>query len=213
MGSNYTCKCVKSWYGQNCQYKQLNSTIFKNSTILTKEQSNKLVNLIGLNQTFKLIYQASRDGFRASNFHSKCDNALNSLVVIKSNNYVFGGYTEASWSGIGYKYDTNAFLFSLVNSYNTSLKMHTTNPTYAIYASPSNIVTFGGGYDFYCSDSGNCYSYGLGWSYQLPSFLTVYGTAASFLSGSSNFQATEIEVYTRFVNGKIFFLYFYQIYN
>ena len=42
-----------------------------------------------VDQKWNLIYRASRDGFEAFNFDSKCDNKPNTLVIIKSN--VFGG--------------------------------------------------------------------------------------------------------------------------
>jgi hypothetical protein len=65
----------------------LNSTIFKNSTILSEEKSSDLVKLIGLNVTKnQLLYQASRDGFDPSVFHSKCDKTSATFIVIKSKN-------------------------------------------------------------------------------------------------------------------------------
>jgi len=52
-----------------------------------------------VDQKWNLIYRASRDGFEASSFHSKCDDKPNTLVIIKSTNgNVFGGYTEQSWN-------------------------------------------------------------------------------------------------------------------
>ncbi len=52
-----------------------------------------------LNQKWKLIYKATRDGFGSADFHSKCDSYQNSLVIIKSTKgNVFGGYTEQNWS-------------------------------------------------------------------------------------------------------------------
>jgi len=46
------------------------------------------------NQTLKMIYQASTDGF--SNFHYKCNDVLGTLTVIISYNSdnIFGGYTQ-----------------------------------------------------------------------------------------------------------------------
>jgi hypothetical protein len=184
---------------------KLNSSIFINSTILTNEQSLNLINLISLNQTklsnktWNLLYQASRDGFSSSMFHSKCDGVLGTLTVVKStNNNIFGGYTEADWSGYyQFKNDTNAFLFSLVNSYNTSVKMNVIQPQNAIYI--YNGPTFGRDWDLYVALD-NSYGYSnLGSSYELPSFLAKYGTysyqSQSFLAGSYSFQLVEVEVY------------------
>ena len=47
----------------------------------------------------KLLYRASRDGWTASNFHSCCDNKGPTVTVIKSGDYIFGGYTEHEWKG------------------------------------------------------------------------------------------------------------------
>ena len=154
------------------------------------------------NQTLKMIYQASKDGFSSSVFHSKCNGVLGTLTVIKTSSNttnIFGGYTQADWSGYySYQYDSNAFLFSLVNSYNIPVKMLVTNPQNAIYTSQYYGPTFGGGHDLYINSDGTaCYT-NLGYSYQLPNFLTVGTTAAlSFLAGSYNFRAVEIEVYIK----------------
>jgi len=65
----------------------------------------------------KKLYQASIDGDGANNFHSKCDNIPNTLVLIKSTgNRRFGGFTSQTWSsssGGEWKDDPFTFLFSL----------------------------------------------------------------------------------------------------
>ena len=66
----------------------------------------------------KKLYQATIDGDGALNFHSRCDNIPNTLVLIKSaGNRRFGGFTSAQWSSPSssgeWKDDPNAFLFSL----------------------------------------------------------------------------------------------------
>ena len=78
---------------------------FKDSTILTTEQKEIFVNnwlkikLQNGHPNFVLIYRASRDGWNSSNFHSLCDNKGPTVTVVKSGNYIFGGYTEQSWDG------------------------------------------------------------------------------------------------------------------
>ena len=47
----------------------------------------------------ELLYRASRDGWAASSFHSCCDNKGPTVTVIKSGNYIFGGYSEGEWDG------------------------------------------------------------------------------------------------------------------
>jgi len=69
------------------------------------------------------LYRATRDGFRAKDFHRKCDNFENTLVVIKSTEgNVFGGFASKPWNSTptvgskkGYVPDQSAFIFSLVN--------------------------------------------------------------------------------------------------
>ena len=80
----------------------MNSTTFKNSTILTQEQSIQLVKLLNFpSPNFTLIYQASRDGFREFDFHSKVDGIVNTLTVIKTTNgNIFGGFTSADWYSV-----------------------------------------------------------------------------------------------------------------
>jgi len=58
-----------------------------NSTLLSgRNQVKDLISLceFPVDQKWNLFYRASRDGFEATNFHSKCDNKQNTLVIIKS---------------------------------------------------------------------------------------------------------------------------------
>lgn len=62
-----------------------------------------------------MLYRATRDGDEAKQFHSKCDNFKNTLVIVKSKKGLrFGGFTSETCNGIGIdKKDKNAFCFSL----------------------------------------------------------------------------------------------------
>ena len=62
-----------------------------------------------------LLYKATIYSDKAQVFHEKCDDAENSLVLIKSGNGKrFGGYTSCNWKGNSIeKKDENAFIFSL----------------------------------------------------------------------------------------------------
>lgn len=75
---------------------------------------NKIEESLGKN-TFNLLYKASTDGDRAADFHSRCDKANSSLVLImdiKGN--IFGGFTSRDWSGdCIQKVDEKAFVFSV----------------------------------------------------------------------------------------------------
>lgn len=64
----------------------------------------------------KLIYRATEDGDKMSDFHKKCDNVSNTLMLIKTNkNFVFGGFTQTGWKNDKGSdiYDDKAFCFSL----------------------------------------------------------------------------------------------------
>jgi len=170
--------------------------------ILTNEQMTELMSLckFSLNQNWKLIYRATRDGFGATDFHSKCDSYQNSLVIIKSTNgNVFGGYTEQNWShSVDYKNDPNAFLLSFINQHNSKIIMKCTNPSHAIFAHRAYGPIFG--HDLHICNNSNTsngsYSY-LGHSYKHPNYANGSNEAKSFLAGSHNFLTTEIEVYSK----------------
>jgi hypothetical protein len=166
------------------------------------EQFRDLMSLCGfpIDQKWNLIYRASQDGFEASQFHSKCDDKSNTLVIIKSeNDNIFGGYTEQSWSGQDYKNDENAFIFSLINKLNKPLKMKCINSEQAIFCF-NNVGPSFGEYDLEIVNNSNTNSYSnskVGNSYTKPDCAKRSNEVKSFLAGSHKFQVSEIEVYTK----------------
>jgi len=65
----------------------------------------------------ELLYKGSEDGFKAENFHQKCDGKGATLTLVSTaDGYVFGGFTTRSfqspekWERIS---DGEAFCFSL----------------------------------------------------------------------------------------------------
>ena len=48
---------------------------------------------------FIKCWHAKTDGWAASKFHSNCDGRGPTVTIIKVNDYIFGGYTDVSWSG------------------------------------------------------------------------------------------------------------------
>ena len=72
---------------------------FKDSVILSSSQAQTLMNWLKNTPGFSnsdelLLYRASRDDWASSNFHSSCDNKGPTVTVIKSENNIFGGYTN-----------------------------------------------------------------------------------------------------------------------
>ena len=183
-----------------------------NSEILTDNQSSELINLceFSSNNTFKLIYRATRDGFDSIDFHSKCDGHNNTLTIFKAmeSSFIFGAYTSVAWESPPLfsgkcKSDPNAFLFSLTNKDNKPCKMNI-DPNRiqnAIYCWSKCGPTFGfASPDIYIKSNANLKneSYScLGNTYKHPQYDKGTNETQSFLAGSYLFQLSEIEVYQK----------------
>ena len=82
------------------------SELAVSSTILAKNSSYAthllkfLEPAVGNNSQWKLCYRASFDGWDAFTFHSLCDGKKNTVTIVESNQYVFGGYTDAPWGNL-----------------------------------------------------------------------------------------------------------------
>lgn len=163
-----------------------------------------LLELSYINKNWKLIYQASRDGFDAENFHRKCDNIYNVLVLVKSKNSdLFGGYTA-----IGWKFDEestclldrNAFIFSFKNKYNASFKSKVKNSNKALCSCKNCSINFGN-IDLMIPISDK-YSgiINLGKDYEIPNNMDQF--AAHLFSSGTIFYVHEIEAYTIAFNEK-----------
>ncbi len=68
--------------------------------------------------SFKLIYQATRDGDSISNFYNKCHNIYHVLLILMTDKgLIFGGYTDLAFifhkNGATEYIDNNAFVFSI----------------------------------------------------------------------------------------------------
>ena len=82
----------------------------KDSLILNEDEMLSLIQMTG-STNGKLLYRATRDGFSAQEFHSKCDYQANTITIIRNDlNYVFGGYASAAWkSGCKFAVDHNVY--------------------------------------------------------------------------------------------------------
>eukprot|EP01091_Cochliopodium_minus_P005578 TRINITY_DN15484_c0_g1_i1.p1 TRINITY_DN15484_c0_g1~~TRINITY_DN15484_c0_g1_i1.p1 ORF type:complete len:384 (-),score=79.88 TRINITY_DN15484_c0_g1_i1:71-1222(-) len=147
----------------------------------------------------ELLYRGSKNGFSSTNFHSICNNKPNTITFIRSNNFIFGGYTPISWTSAGgYKCDTGSFIFSLSNPSNMPILFKILKPQFSIDDSSNYGPTFGGGNDIYisdnCNSNSNSYS-NLGHSYSGCPHKFESVEAKTFLCGSYKFRVDEIEVY------------------
>jgi hypothetical protein len=180
---------------------------FESQILTDKQHVMELKNLCGFSNSseWSLLYRASRDGFGARDFHSRCDDHANTLTIFKAKNsgHIFGGYTNATWSSlIQYKYDPNAFIFSLTNKENQPCKMVTSNVDRSIRCSPYYGPSFGSGCEngsdifitFDANVRDNSYTF-LGGTYKHAKYERGSTEVQSFLAGSYRFRLEEIEVF------------------
>ena len=113
---------------------------------------------------------------------------------------MFGGYTDVAWSqNGGYMSSRASFLFSLkcyAGLGPLKMDVKSGNEASAVYHNSSYGPTFGGGHDlcirFIPNQSNTNTSYAnLGHTYQLPDGVTGH----CLLTGASNFQVAEYEVF------------------
>ncbi len=177
------------------------------SVILSNQQQQiQLLRLceFPFDQNWKLIYRATRDGFKASDFHNKCDKKSNTFIIVKSaSGNVFGGYTQQDWShkdeNGSSKSDPNAFIFSFINKESKPLLMKCQDPDRAVYCHNDYGPLFGYGNSIRILSESNLtegnYSE-LGYTYKHPEYVLGSIKARSFLAGSYYFKTTQIEVFS-----------------
>ena len=72
---------------------------FEESVILTNEEHRRVLKTwLPIKSEWRLLFRASRDGFAALAFHSKCDNKGPTVTVVKSGGNIFGGFTGNAWT-------------------------------------------------------------------------------------------------------------------
>ena len=61
-------------------------------------------------------WRAKTDGWAASTFHSNCDGKGPTVTIIQVGSYIFGGYTDVSWSNSRkYRFISRADFFQFVS--------------------------------------------------------------------------------------------------
>ena len=150
------------------------------------------------NEGLSLIFRASRDGYKVSDFHRLCDDKPRTLVIIQSNfGNIFGGYSTHPWKSYlqgQYVEDPDAFLFSL--TYHTKHKQMKNNE-FALYLNKNYGPVYGKGYDLCvkdeCNKKLNNYSR-LGNSFLAPAEMELEDNY-SYFGGSERFSIDEYEVF------------------
>ncbi|KAK8799673.1 hypothetical protein WA158_006221 [Blastocystis sp. Blastoise] len=139
------------------------STIFDISNIYV----NSLINWLGKDKKWKLLFRASEHEYKASEFHKYCDNKGETVTIIKHIGHnriinIFGGYTNQSWNSSNSEKDSsNEFLFTLKNEFNLPpTKYKHTGDGCGIACILKFGPIFGGGFDnnknWQCSDISIC---------------------------------------------------------
>jgi len=167
-----------------------------NSKILTEKERSQVLHWLGkeAHGNLKLLFRASKNGFKAAAFHTKCDNQGPTVTIVQSTKgNVFGGYSSISWSGTTANYvtDNNSFIFLVRSSRKIKAKYKCKTPGYAVYHNSVYGPVFGGGFDFCLYDNCNAVnsSYAnAGHTYDCQSDQTL-------LAGEYNFTVKEYEVF------------------
>ncbi|XP_022783196.1 uncharacterized protein LOC111323997 [Stylophora pistillata] len=93
------------------------SPALPSSIIKDEIDESYLLSWLSPGTTFSLLYRASVDGKTPADFHRCCDKKGPTLVVIRGEEHIFGGYTSKSWTSASPMRaieDSESFLFTLV---------------------------------------------------------------------------------------------------
>ncbi|XP_067017624.1 uncharacterized protein [Acropora muricata] len=151
---------------------------------------------------FVKCWHAKTDGWAASTFHSNCDGKGSTVTIIQVGNYIFGGYTDVSWSGsCDYASSSKSFIYSLYNINGFSpvkVQIISGLESLAIFRCYGYGPTFGSQHDILISNNAasnrNSATY-CGFSYHLPPGYSSSGSSCRFYAGSYKFTPTDIEVF------------------
>ena len=154
-----------------------------NDNVIKEENEN-------ISITLNLLYRASRDGDESKQFHSKCDNFKNTLVVVKTKKGLrFEGFTSETCNGNGIdKKDKNAFCFSIDKKkiYNSIQDKN------AIFACPD----FGPAFEnciFEIKDK--CFEFGGLCSDESQNYFDNHESVCEINNGEEQFDVEDIEVF------------------
>jgi hypothetical protein len=150
---------------------------------------------------FTLLWRGGRDGFRARDFHARCDGHANTLTFIEDTaGNIFGGFTPVEWEfRLGWKCTADpslkSFLFTLKNPHNfpaRTFALRAEMKHQAIYCCSSEGPHF---YDIGVGDNCNANT-----ASRTSHFGNSYANDTGldgrhFFTGSENFTVKEIEVF------------------
>eukprot|EP01084_Bolivina_argentea_P101138 181385_1 len=174
------------WYYIRAQYEKLTQTnlptalkhliasfseAVMGSKLLTLKEDADFVQLLARASNikrFSLLFRASEDGFKAKDFHDKCDKNGSTVTIIQSDSgNIFGGYTTIPWSSWSHEYKPpkstdETFLFLIrsdneINQKDCPLIFPTEDRCfqYNVVHDEGKGPAFGGGEDICISDNCN----------------------------------------------------------
>ena len=151
----------------------------------------------------QLIYRGTRDGESSNDFHNKCDNQGETIVLCKNEkDNIFGGYSSYPW-GKDEKYHSapDSFLFTLTNIYSINpTKFPSKNDQYDVYHNSNHGPVFGSGNDLFIYN--NFLKCG-GLTYFPTTYEDILGKGKSIFTGKDNnndidFKIKEVEIFKIF---------------
>ena len=146
---------------QDKEINDLKNTVFDfmNRSVIMKEDEKSLIfteieNKMNMKiKKLKKLYQATIDGGDPINFHKKCDNIPNTLVLIKSEGQRrFGGFTPIPWKSEG-NYVKDPELKTFIFSFDNKEIYPLNNVDNAVYHSQYSGPIFGYGPDIGIKDN------------------------------------------------------------
>ena len=75
----------------------MNSPILSISDCYVRYLGKFLEPVVGGNSHWLLCWRASLHGWRADQFHTRCDGKNDTVTIVRKDTYVFGGYTDIPW--------------------------------------------------------------------------------------------------------------------
>ncbi|CDW89372.1 tldc domain-containing protein [Stylonychia lemnae] len=185
------------------KYEEFTTLVEEQLYHLTKKTNFPVFNneIMNSKQYVKLLYKASRDGYKAANFHTFCDNKGPTMTfILNEHGQVFGGYTSVSWQSTSQwcNYtDKDAFLFQLNKN---TIHFQYQQYEHAVVHYKDRLMVFGEGRDICIYDDCNinCDSYcDLGGTYSPPQgIIKNQQQAQTYLAHTHKFRVIEIEVYS-----------------
>ncbi|KAK8805323.1 hypothetical protein WA158_001980 [Blastocystis sp. Blastoise] len=153
--------------GRKEAHKKLVKGNFKQSLILNEDNIVSLVDWLGEEKKWKLLFRASEHNYDKDEFHKYCDNKGETVTIIKHIGHdnqinVFGGYTDQSWESLeypGWKSYSKEFVFTLINEHGipaTKYGYINSDKSFAICSDKVYAPNFGYDCDIYLSN--NCHS-------------------------------------------------------